>query len=63
MQRGHYDLRCGPFLRGVHLDRNTPAVIDYGYAVVLVDSDLDFRAEFRHCFVDRIIDDFIDKVV
>ena len=47
----------------MHVDRDASAVVRYGDAVVLVDRDLDFRAEAPDRLVDRVVDDFVDEVV
>ena len=38
-------------------------VVRHGHAPVFVQRDLDFLAKARHRFVDRVVDDFMDKVV
>ncbi len=63
VQGGQHDFGCGALLGRVDFNRDAPAIIDYRNAVVLVDGDLDCRAESRHRFVDRIIDDFVNKMV
>src|SRR3989440_3995603 len=47
----------------VEVDWNPPAVVGDGHAPVLIQRDLDFLTKAGHGFVDRIVDDFMHKVV
>ena len=63
MQRGHDDLSRGSLLDGVFVRRNPATVIDHSDAVVRVNDDRDLRAEARQRLVNRVVDDFVDKMM
>ena len=48
---------------GVNIDGNAPAVVNNGNGVVRMNGNINMSAESRHCFIDGVIDDFINKVV
>ena len=63
MKGGQYDLGGGSVLGGVNIDWNTTAVVDDGYAGVLVDGDGDFAAETAYGFIDGVVYDLVDEVM
>ncbi len=63
MKNGHDDFGGGLFFRGVHVDGDAAAVVDYGDAVVVVHGDVDLVAEAGHGFVHGIVGNFPDQMV
>ena len=63
MEHGHYNLKSGFMLLGVHIHRDTAAVILNGYGTVLVDGHLDVCAVAGHGLVDGVVDYLIYQVV
>ena len=63
MEHCHYDLKGRFVLLGVHVNRDTAAVILNGYGTVLIDGYLDVCAVAGHGLVDRVIDYLIYQVV
>ena len=47
----------------MEVDRNTPAIVDDLDPTVGEQGDVDAGAVPRHCFVDGVVDDFIDQVM
>jgi len=48
---------------GMNVNGNAPAVVNNGNGVVRMNGNINMSAESRHCFIDGVIDDFINKVV
>ena len=63
VQGGEHQLRGGPLLLRVLVDRDAAAVVDDGDAVVRVDRDLDAVAVAGEGLVDRVVDHLVDQVV
>src|SRR5690348_6927902 len=63
VQNGHHNFGGRLLFRGVHIYRDAAPIVRNGDAVVLMHYDVDFIAEARHCFVDRVIDDFPHEMV
>ncbi len=63
VQHGHHDFGGGLFFRGVHVDGNAAAVVDYGDAVIFVHDDIDFIAVAGHGFVDGVVGHFPHEMV
>src|SRR5215468_8731003 len=45
------------------LSWNTTSVVDNGCGVIDVKNNVDFRTETCECFVNRIVDNFVNKVM
>lgn len=59
MQNRKYYFECRFVFFLVHVDRDTPAVVGYGYGVVFVDENVDAGTVAGQCFVDGVVDHFI----
>ena len=62
VQLGHHDVDGGG-AAGVHLDRDSAAVVGDLDAAVLEDPDVDLGRIAGHRLVDRVVDDLPDEVV
>ena len=62
VQLGHHDVDGGG-TAGVHLDRDTAAVVGDLDAAVLEDPHVDLRRVAGHRLVDRVVDDLPDQMV
>ena len=63
MEHGQYDLEGALVLLFVHVHRNAAAVVDDGYRVIFVDSDTYILCITCKGLVDRVVHDFVDKVM
>ena len=43
--------------------RYSPAVVDHGHAVVIVDDDINLAAVTRHGLIDAVVHDLVNQVV
>ncbi len=63
VQLGQDDRQRRHALFGHHVHRNPRSVVRDGHRVIRVDDDFDKVVSPRECFVDRVIDDLVDKVM
>ncbi|MNV67408.1 hypothetical protein D3C71_1602110 [compost metagenome] len=63
MQHRKHNLKSGAFGFFLFTDRNTTAVIDDRYAVVLMDNDINFVAITGQGLVNAVVDDFPHQVM
>ena len=63
VQDGQDDLRGGPALLLVHVDRDPAAVVGHAHRVVRVDDDLDLVGLAGERLVDGVVDDLVDQVM
>jgi hypothetical protein len=63
VENREYHLDSGFSLSGVHIDRDSAAVIDTANGTIRKNRDLNERAVASKRFVHGIIDDFVNKMV
>ena len=63
VQDGENHLDRGLALAGHDVDRDTATVVDHAHPTVSEQGDVDGVAVARKCFIDGVIDHFVDKVV
>ncbi|MBA7581623.1 hypothetical protein ES708_23531 [subsurface metagenome] len=63
MKLGHNNFKGADLLHGMIIHRNTPAVILYADHISLFNNHGNGAAVSRKCFVDRIVDDLVSKVM
>ncbi len=63
MQHGHDHLKSGDLLFRVNIHRNTTSIILYGDTFVFVNDDLNVVAKTGKCFVNRVVDNFVDEMM
>jgi hypothetical protein len=63
MEHRQYDLCRRPFLFGVDVHRDSPAIVEDGHGSVAVQDYPYFCAIASQCLIDRIIDDLKDHVM
>ena len=63
VKHGHGDFEAGFFLGFVHVHRNAPSVVHYGYRIVGIDRQLDRRTVPRQRLVDRVVHDLVHEVM
>ena len=69
MQDGHNHFKSrdiAPFFNRffvMFFNRDTPAIIFDGDRIIFMQDDIDRSAISRHCFVDTVVDDFVNELM
>ena len=63
VKNGVHDFECRALFSGMHIDRNSAAVVLDRNPIVAQNHDVDFRAVTGQRFVDRVVHDLIDEMM
>ncbi|MPN14359.1 hypothetical protein SDC9_161686 [bioreactor metagenome] len=63
VQYRHYDFQGRFTFLFMHVDRNTTSIVHYSNRIIFVDGHINPVAMSSHCFVNRVVHNFIYQMV